>query len=101
MTPKFLKSKPVVALFGASGIIAIAGFAGTTLVAHASPTGTPSTLSAPNNSIKDSVEAPKTSTSKVDADGPNGPDDQAGTQQGLNDQSGPDTEVAGGPEAAQ
>jgi hypothetical protein len=57
MTLKSLKSKPGLALFGASGMIAVAAFAGTTMITRAaSPTPSTSAQAAP----AEAAEAPGT-----------------------------------------
>ncbi len=57
MNLKYPMSKPRLALLGASGIIAAAAFAGTTVISHAA-TPTPSTQTAPTETA--SPEAPGT-----------------------------------------
>ncbi|MHB8507172.1 MAG: hypothetical protein ACYDGR_00795 [Candidatus Dormibacteria bacterium] len=92
MTLKFLKSKPGLALFGASGMIAVAAFAGTTVVSHAADPTTPSQITQTKQAEPaDTTEAPaKSGAASVDADGAAGPNDQSGAQDGPNDQSGVD-----------
>jgi hypothetical protein len=68
MTLKSLKSKPGLALFGASGMIAVAAFAGTTMITRAaSPTPSTSAQAAP----AEAAEAPEApGTEKPEANEP-------------------------------
>lgn len=92
MTLKFLKSKPGLALFGASGMIAAAAFAGTTVISKAAPAPAATVTQSTQAEPADAPEAPgaeKPGTPGVDA--PGGTNDQSGSQDGPNDQSGVDT----------
>jgi len=92
MTLKFLKSKPGLALFGASGMIAAAAFAGTTVISKAAAPAHAATVTQNTQAeTADAPEAPEAAKSGAPAvDAPGGPNDQSGAQDGPNDQSGVD-----------
>lgn len=103
MVPKPFRSKPGLAVLGGSGMIAVAAFAGTTLISHAAPANTNGPpVTAPNAVTTGAAQTsdapdPNTAPGQANTDPANGPNDQAGTQQGPNDQTGPDTaEPTGG-----
>ncbi|GAC1330041.1 MAG: hypothetical protein NVSMB17_06990 [Candidatus Dormibacteria bacterium] len=92
MTINFLKSRPGLALFGASGMIAAAAFAGSTVISNAAPPANNDKVvqasKAEPAEAPEAAGAEKSSATEVDA--PGGPNDQSGAQDGPNDQSGVD-----------